>query len=263
MIQTDLYSFSFKKGAVAPFCKRCGAEHFYRDGKNSQGKQLYKCRRCNFRFVWTSDLPKRSYFSNVISFAVDLYSTIGISLRTLSDRMKKYFGIRITYEGIRQWILASKSLGLSDDKPVPSGTWHIDETYIKIKGKGFWLWIVFCKESKQVIAWHVSKKRVLKDAKAVIAKALELSKVRPEKIITDGLWQYPVAIYKVMRWNWREQEKRHVIDSGIGKNALVERVNREVKRRVNWFSSFQAFEGAIVFFGLFFYHFNKNYPNTG
>src|SRR4030042_799461 len=163
MIQTDLYSFSYKKGSLLPWCKRCGKELFWRDGKNSQGKQLYMCRACGFRFVWTSDLPKRTFFSQIISFAVEMYTTVGISLRTLADKMQNYFGIKISYEGIRKWILAAESLGLSDDKPVASDTWHVDETYIKIKGKGFWLWLVFCKETKQVIAWHISKKRLSKE----------------------------------------------------------------------------------------------------
>jgi transposase-like protein/DNA-directed RNA polymerase subunit RPC12/RpoP len=264
LVQTDLYSFSYKKGSLLPWCKRCGADHFYRDGKNSYGRQLYRCKQCGFRFIWTSDLPKRSFFSNVISFAVDIYTTIGISLRTLANRMKKYFDIKISHEGIRQWILNAKNLIVCDDKPTATQTWHVDETYIKIRGKGFWLWIVFCKESKQMIAWHISKKRLLKEARKVIKKAMEISKgVRPEKIITDGLWQYPVAISKEIGWNWREQKIRHEVHSGIGKNSLVERVNKEVKRRFKWFGSFQALKGASVFFGLFFYHFNQNYPNTG
>lgn len=264
MIQTDLYSFCFRQGTLVPWCKKCGVENFYRDGKNNQGKQLYKCRNCGFRFVWTSDLPRRKFFSRVMIFANDIYTTVGISLRTLSKKLKKYFGIKISHEGIRQWILAAKRLNLIDDKPVATCTWHVDETYIKIKGMGFWLWVVFSKESKQVIAWHISKKRLLKEAKAVFRKAMKVSKgVRPKKIVTDGLWQYPVAIYKVMRWNWREHKKRHEIHSGIGRNSFVERVNKEIKRRVNWFKSFQAEEGAKVFFGLFFYHFNLNYPNTG
>jgi len=264
MIQTDLYSFGYKKGSLLPWCKRCGAENFYRNGKNSQGKQLYKCKRCGFRFIWTSDLPKRAFFSHIISFAVDLYTTVGISLRALANRMKKYFDVSITYEGIRKWVLAAKKLIINDDKPIPTKTWHVDETYIKIKGKGFWLWIVFCKESKNVIAWHISKTRLLKDAREVLRKAMQQSQgVKPSKIITDGLWQYPVAIKKEIGWNWREQKKRHEVHSGIGKNALVERVNKEVKRRIKWFTSFQSLETAKTFFGLFFYHFNKNYPNTG
>jgi len=264
MIQTDIYSFSYKKGSVVPWCKRCGSEKFHRDGKTKDGFQLYECQKCGFRFVWRSDLPKRRFFSNVISFAVDLYTTVGISLRTLRDRMKKYFDINISHEGIRQWVLAAKNLIIHDDNPIPTKTWHIDETYIKIKGKGFWLWVVFCKESKQVIAWHISKTRLLKDARAVLKKAMKVSKgVRPDKIITDGLWQYPVAIKKEVGWNWRVHKQRYEVHSGIGKNALVERVNREIKRRTNWFKSFQAIGGATAFFGLFFYHFNKNYPNTG
>jgi len=266
-IQTDLYSFKYKKGSLLPLCKRCGAENFYKDGKNSQRKQLYKCKKCGFRFVWTSDLPRRNFFSNVISFAVELYSTTGISLRKISKELKKYFDIIISYEGIRKWVLAAKNLIIKDDRPIPTRTWHIDETYFKIKGIGHWLWVVYCKESRNVIAWNISQTHLLKDAKEVLIKAMKQSEwIQPNKIITDGLWQYPVAIKKIIGWNWREQKEKHIIDSGIGKNAPIEEVNREIKRRFKWFSTFQSLEGANAFFGLFFYHLNKNrfnYPNTG
>jgi len=32
--------------------------------------------------------------------------------------------------------------------------------------------------------------------------------------------------------------------------------NREIKRRLKWFSTFQSFNGALAFFGLWFYHHN-------
>lgn len=263
LVQTDLYSFGYKKGSVLPWCKKCGAENFYLAGKTKNKKQRYKCRKCGCRFVWTSDLPNRTFFSNVISFAVELYGTVGISLRTIAKKFWKYFKIKISHEGVRQWILAAKNLNIIDDKSIPTKTWHIDETYFKIKGKGHWLWVVYCKESKQVIAWHISKTHLLKDAKAILRKAMKKSQgVRPKKIITDGLWQYPAAIKKVIGWNWREQKKRHIIDSGIGKNALIERVNKEIKRRFKWFGTFQAMEGATTFFDLFFYHFNQNGINS-
>ena len=76
------------------------------------------------------------------------------------------------------------------------------------------------------------------------------------KIITDGLYQYDTAIKKIMFWRLHERRKKHVIDSGIGKNALIERLNREIKRRIKWFSTFQSLEGAKAFFGLWFYHYN-------
>ena len=259
MLQTDLYSFSYKKGSLLPWCKKCGAQHFYKNGKNKQGIQRYKCRRCGFRFVWTSDLPRRNFFSSIITFAIELYTSLRVaaSLRGIKQILKKAFNVVVSHETIRQWVLKSKYS--IDENAKVTGTWHADETYFKIKKVGYWLWIVRCRESKHVIAWHISQTHLLKDARAVLRKAMRQSKgVRPDKIITDGLWQYPVAIKKEIGWNWREQKVRHVISSGIGKNAFIERLNREIKRRVKWFSFFQALEGANAFFGLWFYHYNTH-----
>lgn len=259
MLQTDLYSFSYKKGTLVPWCKKCGAQHFYKKGLNPQGIQRYQCRVCGFRFVWTSDLPRRNFFSSIMSFAVELYTSprMGMSLRGVEKILKKAFDIEVSYEAIRQWV-HDASLQIIDDKTIPTRTWHIDETYFKIRKQGYWLWVIYCKESSHVIAWHISKSHLLKDAIAVLKKAKERCQgVRPKKIITDGLWQFPVAIYKVMGWSWREHWKRHAVDSGIGKNAFIERLNREIKRRIKWFSFFQSLEGAIAFFGLWFYHHNQ------
>lgn len=255
MIQTDLYSFSYKKGSVVPSCKRCGEQNFYRNGKNKKGFQRYKCKKCGFRFVWTSDLPRRNFFSNVISFAVEMYITAGIGLRTLADKMERFFKIKISHEGIRQWVLASKKAISRREIALPT-TWHADETYIKIKGRGFWLWVVYCRDTKKVLAWHISKLRSFNDAKIVLRNALEVAGERPQKIITDGLYQYAAAIKKVIGWHWQVQKENHIIDSGIGKNAVIERLNREIKRRIKWFSTFQSLKCAKVFFSLWFYHHN-------
>jgi len=209
MLQTDLSSFSYKKGSLLPWCKRCGAEHFYKNGKNKQSIQRYKCRSCGFRFVWTSDLPRRNFFSSVMSFAVELYTSISMaaSLRGIRIILKKAFNVIVSHETIRQWVLNSKHS--IDENCIPTKTWHADETYFKIKGIGHWLWTVRCRESCHVIAWNISRSHLLKDAMAVLQKAMKQSQgVRPSKIITDKLW-HPVAIYKVMRWNWKTKGKTY------------------------------------------------------
>ena len=257
MIQTDLSSFSYKKGSLTPSCKKCGAQHFYRKGKNKNGIARLQCRNCGYRFVWTSDLPKRHFFSSIMCFAVEIYTSLKMaaSLQGVADILKKAFNIQVSRETIRQWVLTAKKPFCS--REIISTRWHADETYIKIKGKGFWLWIVFCAKTKQVLAWHISKGRFFKDAKTVLQKALLTAGCRPEEIITDGLYQYAAAIKKVMGWNWRVQKEKHIIDSGIGKNALIERLNREIKRRMKWFSTFQSMKSAEAFFGLWFYHHNQ------
>ncbi len=165
-----------------------------------------------------------TFFSEVIGFAVEMYISTGISLRTLAKKMLKFFKIKISYEGIRQWILASKNTVSPRETCVPT-VWHADETYIKIKGVGHWLWLVYCANTKQVLAWHISKGRLFEDAKIVLQKALIIAGTKPEKIITDGLYQYSAAIKKVIGWNWRVQKIKHIIDSGIRKNAI----NRKTK----------------------------------
>jgi transposase-like protein len=260
MIQTDLSSFSYKKGSLLPWCKRCSGEHFYRNGKNKKDIQRYKCRRCGYRFVWTSDLPRYNTFSDVIGCAVEVYTSKGIagSLRGIAKLVSKIFGIKISHEGVRQWILKSKKEISRRDLNMPT-TWHVDETYIKIKGKGHWLWIVRCRKTKQVLSWHISKKRFFADAKKVLSDALHIATIVPKRIITDGLHAYKKAIYKVMKWNYREHKKRHVIDSGVGQNWFIERLNREIKRRTKWFSTFQSLEGAKAFFSLWFHHWNLSH----
>ena len=209
--------------------------------------------------MWTSDLPRRRVFSNIITFALDLYSTTGISLRTVASKLRRFFHVNITHEGVREWVRTLK-------KPLPKSSlhkpsrWHVDETHIKIKGKGYWLWIVYCRDSGYVLSWHVSKTRTIKHAKKVLRQARTQTGIRPRKITSDGLPAYVRAIKKVMGWYWREYKKRHVIDSGIGKNWVIERVNREVKRRTRWLDSFQSLEGTRSFFHLYFYHFNLKDP---
>ena len=266
MIQTDLYSFSFRQGTLVPWCKSCGAQNFYKDGKNGQGKQLYRCKICGFRFVWNSDLPKKRFFSSVVSFAVEMYTgIIGISLRVLSRILNK-LGFKVSHQAIRNWVLQYKKKHFIDEQADNAQTWHCDETYFKVKGIGYWLWVVYCKETKQVLSWHISDKHLLRHAKALLDEAKKRVGRRPEKVISDGLWQYNVAVYKTMGWHWTEHKKRYLADSGIGKNAVIERVNKEIKRRFKWFGTFQAMRGAKAFFNLFFDNFNKRTAlaqNTG
>ena len=136
MIQTDLSSFSYKKGSLIPYCKQCGKQHFYRNGKNKNGLQRYQCRFCGKRFVWTSDLQRYNVFSDVISFAVQLYtsSRMAASLRGVTKILFQVFNVSVSYETVRQWILKAKKV-ISIREDVVSTVWHADETYIKIKGR--------------------------------------------------------------------------------------------------------------------------------
>ena len=198
-----------------------------------------------------------------MSFAVEVYTSTGMaaSLRGITNILRKAFNVKVSYESVRQWVLNSKNR-ISRRENIISTTWHADETYFKIKGKGHWLWIVYYAQTKQVLSWQISKKRTFYLARKLFQQALETAGIRPEKVITDGLYQYDAAIKKVMGWHWKVYRKRRMKASGIGKNALIERLNREIKRRIKWFSTFQSLKGAEAFFGLWLYHYNLAHTTT-
>jgi transposase-like protein len=191
-----------------------------------------------------------------MSFAVELYTDLrkAASLEGITELLKKIFNVDFSREAIRQWVLTTKKPISRREIDMPT-TWHADETYIKIKGKGNWLWIVYDKLG--VLSWHISKRRTIKDARILLRAAMQTAGVRPKQIITDGLCQYVYAIKKEIGWNYKEQKTRHIVSSGIGRNWFIERLNREIKRRIKWFSTFQSIKGAQAFFSLWFYHYNQ------
>lgn len=243
LVQLYLDSYSYKKllGTLVPNCKKCGSDRLRKDGKYKQYQQ-YKCKDCNFRFSFTSDLPKRRFHSLIIDFAVNLYITTGISLRKLAKKIVKFFKTKISYRTIHNWIKAFPH----DDKICKEvgKMWHADETSIRIIGRVNWLWMVIDRQTMSILSWRLSKTRALEDAKAVMLEARE-KYGNPEKITTDGLLEYIKAIKKV--FGWRDKIHHRKIAAAFGPNSVIERLNREIKRRVKWFGTFQSFEDAEIF----------------
>jgi len=242
LIQLFLDSYSYKKllGTLVPNCKKCGSDRLRKDGKYKEFQQ-YKCKNCGFRFSFTSDLPKRRTNSKIINFAINLYITTGISLRKLAKKIWKFFKVKISYEAIRLWIKAFKSSEITLNEDV---LWHADETSLRIKGKIHWLWLVINDDKRTIITWQISKDRDYETAKAVMLKAKEKAGI-PGLIITDGLWEYIRAIKKV--FGWRQKVQFRKVRAAFGPNSVIERLNREIKRRTKWFGTFQSLESANTF----------------
>lgn len=251
-LQTDLFSYK----AELPACKRCGSYNIKRDGfYRGTRKRVYRCKRCKCRFVYNcSDLEKMRFHSKIVAFAVELYTTTGISLRTLARKMKEYFGTGTSYEAIRLWVRkAAKRVYVPRLHELSARFWCVDETMIKVNGSYVWLWVVLDPENKVVIAWHLSKVRTLGDAVTVLRKAFEKTANVPWQIITDNLPHYRRAIAKVF---YRGNKPEHFVARTVKRNNYIERLFREVKRRTKWFSAFRAYSSVAEFFKVFFYCYN-------
>jgi transposase-like protein len=95
---------------------------------------------------------------------------------------------------------------------------------------------VFASKEKLVLAWHISKTRTEKDAIQLFKKAWKTTQHTPEILTTDGLAQYPLALQKVLG----RKNTHHIGVEEFGPNNYIERLFREIKRRIKWFSTFRA-----------------------
>jgi putative transposase len=82
------------------------------------------------------------YPVEVIGHCVWLYYRFPLSFREVEEMMLER-GVVVTYETIRQWCCKfgqSFANGLRRRRPRPGDKWHLDEVFIKIRGKNHYLW---------------------------------------------------------------------------------------------------------------------------
>jgi hypothetical protein len=77
------------------------------------------------------------YSMEIISHCVWLYHRSPLSLREVEEMMLAH-GVLVTYESIHQWCRKFGQIfanGLRRRRARPGNKWHLDEVFIKIKGK--------------------------------------------------------------------------------------------------------------------------------
>lgn len=243
--QLDLIRFS------VPDCTRCGSHWVVKDGKyKRRGKHnhRYRCKRCGYRFV----IPKAD--NAVKAWAVHMYTKTGITLKQIAEEVKRLFEVVVSHTTIRNWMLRTTVA----DNHVPSAKgamWHVDETVIHSNKEKWWIWIVLDRESRCVLAWHVSNNRGKKNAKIVLQKAMKTADGPPAVVVSDGYRGYASVINKALG----RYKIMHIIESAFGLNALIERVNREIKKRLKWFKCNVSRELVETLLALWFHDYHHRF----
>ena len=113
--------------------------------------------------------------------------------------------------------------------PETSGHWVADEMVLKVGGKKMWNWNVMDRDTRYLLASHLSPHRDERQAVKVFEKALEANgDVMPKTITTDGLGSCGAAIGLMLPWT------QHIITEGIYEdrnNNLSERVQKTFRSR--------------------------------
>ena len=138
-----------------------------------------------------------------------MYIRFPLSLRNVEDLLFER-GIGLCHETVRFWWNRFGPLFAADIRRQRVNSmrgfrhwkWHLDEVFVKINGERHYLWRAVDHEG-EILESFVTKKRDKAAALAFMKKALKRHG-RPDKIVTDGLRSYPVAMRELGNFDRRE-----------------------------------------------------------
>ena len=130
----------------------------------------------------TASNPYRGFRfpAEVIEHAVWLYHCFSLSLREVETILAAR-GIVVSYESIRDWGLRFGQLfanKLKRRRPQPGDKWHLDEVFVRTRGKLHYLWHALDQDGN-VLDILVQSHRSTKAAKRFFRKLLTVCAMSP------------------------------------------------------------------------------------
>ena len=192
-----------------------------------------------------SPFKGRQFTAAVILWAVHWYLQFPISYRDL-ERMLADRGVAVDHTTLYRWIQAYAPELDKRLRPylcMTTGSWRVDETYVKVKGR--WMYLYRAVDARgQTIDFLLSAKRDTAAARRFFRKALKQAHtVNPRTLTVDKNAAYPSAT-KAMKKDgelWRFAKLRQV---KYLNNNIVEQDHRRIKRLVRPGLGFKSFHTA-------------------
>jgi transposase-like protein len=191
----------------------------------------------------------RHFDRSVILLCVRWYLAYSLSLRKLEEMMAER-GISVDHATIHRWVVRYSPELLerfNRRKRAVSRKWHVDETYIKVRGQWMYLYRAIDSNGDTVEFWF-SERRNLTAAKRFLRKALKRHG-RPERIVIDGSQTNREAILlcdTTDRLEDRAQRdlKPIRIRQSAYLNNRIEQDHRAVKHRIRPMLGFKSMASA-------------------
>ena len=130
----------------------------------------------------------------IISHAVWLYHRLSLSFRDVEELLAER-GVTVTHEAVRLWCLKfgpTFAKKLRHRRGRPGDIWHLDELFIRVRGKRYYLWRAVDQDG-QVLDILVQKRRDTKAATRFFRKLLKGLRFVPNQLVTDRLRSYRAA----------------------------------------------------------------------
>ena len=193
----------------------------------------------------------RHFDRSVILLCVRWYLAYGLSLRNLEEMMAER-GVVEDHATIHRWTIHYAPLLLEQfnrRKRAVSRKWHVDETYVKVRGRWMYLYRAIDSHGDTVEFWF-SERRNLTAAKRFLRNALKRHG-RPERIVIDGSQTNREAIISCDAENrLQDRSRRRLKPIRVRQsqylNNRIEQDHRDVKRRVRPLLGFKSADSAHV-----------------
>uniref|UniRef100_Q11AJ6 Transposase n=1 Tax=Chelativorans sp. (strain BNC1) TaxID=266779 RepID=Q11AJ6_CHESB len=192
------------------------------------------------------DVQGRHFDQGIILLCVRWYLAYNLSLRDLEDTMAER-GIHVDHSTVHRWVVHFSPLLLERfnrrKRPV-TGKWHVDETYIWVRGR--WMYLYRAIDSiGDTVEFFFSENRDLPAGRRVIRKALNRHG-RPDRIVIDGSQTNPEAIIACDgESRLRSQTQRPLKPIRVRQshylNNRIEQDHRRIKRRVRSMLGLKSF----------------------
>jgi transposase-like protein len=191
-----------------------------------------------------SIFKRRRFPIAIILLCVRWYCKYGISYRNLAEMMSER-GVSVHPSTIFRWVERYAPEIEKRIRPYQgprSGSWRVDETYVRVGGKWKYLFRAVDKHGR-LIAFMLSDRRNTNAAYRFLRKAIKaMSHYPPSSITTDKLASYPKAIRRLQREGHLAHHVQHRTSKYL--NNIIEADHGALKRVIRPTRGFQRMATA-------------------
>jgi putative transposase len=193
----------------------------------------------------------RHFDRSVILLCVRCYLAYNLSFRDLEEMMAER-GVYVDHSTVHRWVVHFSPQLLerfNRRKRAVSGSWHMDETYIKVRGQWMYLYRAIDNVG-DTVEFFFSQHRDLPAVKRFLRKALARHG-RPDRVVIDGSQTNHEAIRSRnaehrLRSPSQPALKPIRIRTSQYLNNRIEQDHRRVKRRIRPMLGFKSMASAEV-----------------
>jgi putative transposase len=168
--------------------------------------------------------------AEIIAHAVWLYHVFSLSLRDVELILAER-GVLVTYETGRRWCQKfgqSFASSLRRRRPRPGDKWHLDEVFVRIRGKLYYLWRAVDQDGT-VLDVLVQARRNAKAAKRFFKKLLKGLMYVPRVLVTDKLRSYNATKREVLP-TVEHRQSRYLNNRAENSHQPTRRRERQMQR---------------------------------